>query len=82
MMKRTSNNLHCGLRADELRTNSITAANIRLKEILKRRTLFGNQTVVLLTGSGALTNSCASNAFSLSAYGDSANIKLTARNEL
>ncbi len=29
-----------------------------------------------------LTNSGASNPFSLSAYGDSANIKLTARNEL
>jgi hypothetical protein len=40
--------------------NSMPAANIRLKEILKRRALFGNQTVVLLTGSGALTNSGAS----------------------
>jgi hypothetical protein len=39
------------------------AANIRLKEILKRRALFGNQTVVLLTGSGALTNSGASKPF-------------------
>jgi hypothetical protein len=39
--------------------------NIRLKEILKRRALFGNQTVVLLTGSGALTNSGASNPFFL-----------------
>jgi hypothetical protein len=48
-----------------LRTNSTTAANIRLKEILKRRALFGNQTVVLLTGSGALTNSGASNPFFL-----------------
>jgi len=38
-------------------------ANIRFKEILKRRALFGNQTVVLLTGSGALTNSGASNPF-------------------
>ena len=37
--------------------------NIRLKEIKKRRALFGNQTVVLLTNSGALTNSCASNPF-------------------
>ena len=44
-----------------LRTNSKTAGNIRLKEILKRRALFGNQTVVLLTGSCALTNSSASN---------------------
>jgi hypothetical protein len=40
-------------------------ANIRLKEILKRRALFGNQPVVLLTGSGALTNSGASNPFFL-----------------
>ena len=46
-----SNNLHCELRAEELRTNSRTADNIRLKEILKRRALFGNQTVVLLTNS-------------------------------
>jgi len=48
-----------------LRTNSLAAYNIRLKEILKRRALFGNQTVVLLTGSGALTNSGASNPFFL-----------------
>ena len=41
------------------------AHNIRLKEILKRRALFGNQTVVLITGSGALTNSGASNPFFL-----------------
>ena len=46
-----------------LRGKSSTAYNIRLKEILKRRALFGNQTVVLLTGSGALTNSGASNPF-------------------
>jgi len=39
------------------------AGNIRLKEIKKRRALFGNQTVVLLIGIGALTNSCASNPF-------------------
>jgi hypothetical protein len=39
--------------------------NIRLKEILKRRALFGNQTVVLVIGSGALTNSGASNPFFL-----------------
>lgn len=64
-MIRTSNKLYCGLQATHLRTNSFTAANIRLKEILKRRALFGNQTVVLLTGSGALTNSCASNPFFL-----------------
>ena len=48
-----------------LRTNSTAAANIRLKKILKRRALFGNQTVVLLTSSGALTNSGASNPFFL-----------------
>jgi hypothetical protein len=48
-----------------LRPKSRTADNIRLKEILKRRALFGNQTVVLLTSSGALTNSGASNPFFL-----------------
>ena len=41
------------------------AANIRLKEILKRRALFGNQTVVLLIGSCGNTNSGASNPFFL-----------------
>ena len=55
----------CELPTVALRTNSITAGNIRLKEILKRRALFGNQTVVLLTSSGALTNSGASNPFFL-----------------
>ena len=60
-----SNKLWCELPTDELRTNSRTADNIRLKEILKRRALFGNQTVVLLIGSGALTNSSASNPFFL-----------------
>ncbi len=44
-----------------LRTNSRAAHNIRLKEILKRRALFGNQTVVLLTNSCGNTNSGASN---------------------
>jgi hypothetical protein len=34
------------LRTDVLRSNSRTAGNIRLQEILKRRALFGNQTVV------------------------------------
>ncbi len=48
-----------------LRGQSRTAANIRLKEILKRRALFGNQTVVFLIGSGGLTNSGASNPFFL-----------------
>jgi hypothetical protein len=33
------------------------AANIRLKEIKKRRALFGNQSVELLINSVALTNS-------------------------
>ena len=48
-----------------LRPNSSTAGNIRLKEILKRRALFGNQTVVLLTNSCGNTNSGASNPFFL-----------------
>jgi hypothetical protein len=55
----------CELRTDELRTNSLAAYNIRLKEILKRRALLGYQTFVLLTNSGALTNSSASNPFFL-----------------
>jgi len=55
----------CGLQTTRLRTDSRAADNIRLKEILKRRALFGNQTVVLLTSSGALTNSGASNPFFL-----------------
>ena len=38
---------------------------VRLKEILKRRALFGNQTVVLLTNSCGNTNSGASNPFFL-----------------
>ena len=46
-----------------LRGNSTAAGNIRLKEILKRRALFGNQTVVLLTNSCGNTNSGASNPF-------------------
>ena len=37
--------------ATDLTMQRRTAANIRLKEILKRRALFGNQTVVLLIGS-------------------------------
>ena len=48
-----------------LRTNSTAADNIRLKEILKRRALFGNQTVVLQTNSSGNTNSGASNPFFL-----------------
>ena len=55
----------CGLETVVLRGKSKPAGNIRLKEILKRRALFGNQTVVLLTNSGALTNSSASNPFFL-----------------
>jgi hypothetical protein len=55
----------CGLQTTHLRTNSRAAANIRLKEILKRRALFGNQTVVLLIGSCGETNSGASNPFFL-----------------
>ena len=51
-------NLLYGLRTVSLRINSSgDAHNIRLKEILKRRALFGNQTVVLLIGSCVLTNS-------------------------
>ena len=63
MMKKvsTSNNLHCGLRADELRTNSKTAYNIRLKEILKKGALTVKRTVVHLTNSCGYTNSRASN---------------------
>jgi hypothetical protein len=53
----------CGLDTTHLRAESITAHNIRLKEILKRRAWFGNQTVVLLIGSCANTNSGASNPF-------------------
>jgi hypothetical protein len=53
------------LQAVVLRPNSKTAHNIRLKEILKRRALFGNQTVVLLSNSCGETNSGASNPFFL-----------------
>ena len=60
-MIRTSNNLQCGLRADELRTNSFTAANIRLKEILKKGALTVIRTVVHLSNSCGYTNSRASN---------------------
>jgi hypothetical protein len=60
-----SYNLWCEPQTVVLRTNSFTAANIRLKEILKRRALFGNQTVVLLTNSCGDTNSGASNPFFL-----------------
>ena len=55
----------CGLQTTHLRTDSRAADNIRLKEILKRRALFGNQTVVLLTNSCGYTNSGASNPFFL-----------------
>ena len=50
----------CELRTHELRTDSSTAANIKLKEILKRRALFGDQRVELVTHSVALANSGAS----------------------
>jgi hypothetical protein len=63
--KQALNNMTAKLETTRLRMNSKPAANIRLKEILKRRALFGNQTVVLLTGSAALTNSGASNPFFL-----------------
>ena len=55
----------CGLQTTHLRTDSRAADNIRLKEILKRRALFGNQTVVLLSNSCGNTNSGASNPFFL-----------------
>ncbi len=51
----------CELDKPHLRMESRAAANIRLKEIKKRRALFGNQTVVLLTNSCGHTNSHASN---------------------
>ena len=44
----------CGHEQLCLERTAAHAHNIRLKEILKRRALFGNQTVVLLTSSGAL----------------------------
>ena len=44
-----------------LRTNSFTAANIRLKEILKKGALTVIRTVVHLTNSCGYTNSRASN---------------------
>ena len=59
MRMEVSNKLYENLKK-LLYRNSFTAANIRLKEILKRSALFGNQTVVLVIGSGALTNRSAS----------------------
>jgi len=53
----------CGLQTTHLRTNNMTPGYIKLKYILKRRTSFVNQTIMLLTGSGALTNSSAYNPF-------------------
>ena len=55
----------CGLQTTHLRMDSKAADNIRLKEILKRRALFGNQTVVHLSNSCGNTNSGASNPFFL-----------------
>ena len=49
------------LRADELRTSSRAADNIRLKEILKKGALTVIRTVVHLSNSGGNTNSRASN---------------------
>ena len=65
MSSNLSNNLWCEPQTIVLRTNSFTAANIRLKEILKKGALTVIRTVVLLTSSGALTNSSASNPFFL-----------------
>ncbi len=64
----TSNTVFCGLLAGELRTNSKTANNKRLKEILKRRASFGNQTVVFLSNSCGETNSGESNPFFVMRY--------------
>ena len=51
----------CGLQTTPLRTNSTAAANIRLKEILKKGALTVIRTVVHLTNSCGYTNSRASN---------------------
>ena len=51
----------CELQADRLRTDSKAAANIRLKEILKKGALTVKRTVVHLTNSCGYTNSRASN---------------------
>ena len=50
-----------GLQADRLRTDSRAAANIRLKEILKKGALTVIRTVVHLSNSCGYTNSRASN---------------------
>ena len=55
----------CGYEQHRFVGTAAHAGNIRLKEILKRRALFGNQTVVLLIGSCGNTNSGASNPFFL-----------------
>ena len=55
----------CGHEQYRFGRTAAHAHNIRLKEILKRRALFGNQTVVLLTNSCGNTNSGASNPFFL-----------------
>ena len=51
----------CGLQTVVLRGNSTAAANIRLKEILKKGALTVIQTVVHLSNSCGYTNSRASN---------------------
>ena len=56
-----SNKVQCELRADRLRTDSRAAANIRLKEILKKGALTVKRTVVHLSNSCGYTNSRASN---------------------
>lgn len=58
----------CVFQAVVLQPNSSTAHNIRLNEILDRRALFGNQTGVLLTSSGASTNRGASNPFFVTSH--------------
>ncbi len=52
-MMRTSNKLWCELLTVVLRPNSTAAGNIILKEVLKRRALFGKRAVVLLINSVA-----------------------------
>ena len=53
----------CGREQKRFGRTAAHAGNIRLKEILKRKDLFGNQIVVLQTNIGALMNSGASNPF-------------------
>ena len=51
----------CELRTIQLRGESITAANRKINANFKKGGFIRNQTVVLLTNSCGLTNSCAPN---------------------